>query len=991
MYIFDKIPQMNIYRHLIFCILILLKYAHCSNLEKVNPLMGTNNSFLLSHGNTLPLVGQPFGFTYWTPQTVADGMFKYNYSDSLFYGFRATHIPSPWMGDFASFLIYPSTETLEVNKNKRFTTFYHRNEKSKPSEYAIQLHKNKIEAKITATERCGYHRYTFPRSKQSTIYVDLLNQNAEYEYNSNKNQLYGRVKNNSGGVPQGFTGYFIIQFSKKPKEFGAIKNDSNVFKKEQKAGAETLCTYFIFETQSNESIDLQIATSFISIDQALLNFSNEIGTLTYQKTVEKNEKNWEKSLSKIEVKGGTDEQQKVFYSCLYRSLLFPTKFYEINSHNEKVYYSPYDGKIHKGVMYTNNGIWDTFRAALPLLTIIEPEIHQEFCQSLVNAYKEGGWLPRWLSPGYREIMIGVHSVSVFADAYSKGLMKFDLKTAFEGVLKDAYKVNPTTIRNKEGLEHYNEKGYVLSTVREGVAKNLEYAYDDYCGYLMAKALGNEKEANAFLKRAFNYKNTFDGSTGLMRGKDKKGRWRTPFNPFAWGGDFTEGNSWHYTWSVFHDPKGLISLMGGDAKMIAKMDSVFTLPPIYNYDYYGWKIHEITELELTNMGQYSHGNQPIQHFIYLYNYAGVPWKAQYWNRHILNKLYNSSENGYCGDEDNGQTSAWYVMSAMGFYSVCPGNTQYVISSPLFDEIVIHFPREKDFVISSKNNSEQNIYLESVELNGKPHLYSYFTHNELLNGGSLNIVMGNKPNKLWANAVENRPFSLSKSNACSAPYLIGNSGVFEVNIPVSLASLTDSVKIYYTLDGSAPTENSIPYIEPLTITSSLTLKAKAFKKGYFPSEIFETSFSNTYLTPSNLTETNKGLTYKYFEGTWENLPDFSSLIPKKSGISNSLNIEAKERKDMFAFLFEGYINIPNDGMYTFYYKSDDGCRFYLGDILIHEALGRHGMEEYNEKVLLKKGKHKIKLEYNEIDGGEGLKVSIESQKIPKVELNEQWLEH
>jgi predicted alpha-1,2-mannosidase len=965
------------------CLVANICLSQSSNFEYINPMMGTSNSFLLSNGNTLPLFGQPFGFTYWTAQTQSEGMFKYNYPDTTFYGIRATHSPSPWMGDFAAFNFLPSTRAIEPKSKKRFLSYSHLQEKASPAYYANKFDQEKIQLQSTATDRCGFIKIDYPQSAEAKLYINLQDGESYYKFNASKNILFGYVKNNSGGVPDNFAGYFYIKLNNNQYKITTIQNDTIIGNlKEYKGKKLTLC--FTFKTNGAIPLEIRVGTSFIDMQQAALNLEKEIGKTDFKTVMNSTINTWEKYLNKIEVSGGTEEQRRVFYSCMYRSLLFPTKFYEYGNQNQKLYYSPYDGKIHQGVMYTNNGIWDTFRAALPLLTIIAPKVHQEFCQSLVNAYQEGGWLPRWLSPGYREIMIGVHAASVFADAVSKGLSDFDVEKAYEGVWKDATVANPISDRNKEGLEHYNEKGFVLSTVREGVAKNLEYAYDDYCGYILAKNLKKYTDTNTFLQRAFNYKNTFEGSYGLMRGKDKRFRWRTPFNPFAWGGDFTEGNSWHYSWSVFQDPQGLINLMGGRSKMIAKMDSVFTLPQLYNFDYYGWKIHEITELENAKMGQYSHGNQPMQHFIYLYNYAGAPYKCQYWNRYILNNLYNSTEKGYCGDEDNGQTSAWYVMSAMGFYSVCPGSAEYVLSSPLFDKVKIKNDIGTEFVIEAFNNAADRPYIQLAYKDKIAFNNTYFTHSDLLKGGTLQLEMGAKPNSLWASKKSSAPFSLSKQSKCSPPYIQGKTGVIADSTLISLHSLTDSTTIYFTLDNSEPNHLSKKYHQPFYVKNTCTLKAVATRNGFLTSDETQAFFDNTFINSTLVTASQKGIKYAYFEGDWETLPNFDLITPIKRGVLNQISLEPKERKNNFAILYEGMIEIENDDLYTFYFKTDDGCRFYIGDKLIHEALGRHGMEEYNESVKLRKGFHKIRIEYNEIDGGEGILIKYESKSTLKTEL-------
>ncbi len=958
---------------------------------KVNPLIGSNNDFSISHGNTLPLVTRPFGMTTWTAQTTQGGNWMYNYNDSLIHAFRATHQPSPWMGDFGTFNLMPSTGNPTAALAARGSIFSHQKEKASPHYYEVDLLSTQIKAGMTTTERCGFFEFTFPASNQSIIYTDVMKGGATLQLFSKENKIIGTASNNSGGCPSNFASYFVIYFDKPFADYGLFEN--GILKsKNIEVKADEAHAYLLFQTKDKEKIHARIGTSFISIAQAELNLKNEIGNQTFDQIKNQSHEVWNKEFSKIAIEGVSASEQTIFYSSYYRTLIFPSKFYEYNSANKKTYYSPYDGKVHEGVMYTNNGIWDTYRAVFPFFTIMQPMVHAEFCQSLVNAYKEGGWLPRWLSPGYREIMIGVHAASLFADAYTKGLPNIDYVTAYQAMLKDANEANPISIRNKEGLEHYNAKGYVQSTVRESVAKNLEYAYDDYCVSLVAKGLGKDADAKLFLKRANNFKNTFDGATNFMCAKDAKGRWRSPFNQYAWGGDYTEGNAWHYLWSVFHDPAGLINLMGGKENFTSKMDSVFTVPSLSDWSYYGFKIHEITELENAHLGQYAHGNQPIQHFIYLYNYGGQPWKSQYWARKIMTTLYGADQNGLCGDEDNGQTSAWYVMSALGFYPVCPGSGEYIFGSPLFAKATMTLPNGNKFVINAKNNTSENVYVQAAKLNKQPYTKTFLTHSAILKGGLLELDMTSIPNKNKGIMPADAPFSMSATSPfCSPPYSNVSSGIFEGVLNVTLATKTAGAFITYTLDGTTPTAQSLRYVSPIVISKTTVVKAKAFHATKAMSELLVMNFKNEMKKAIDISNVQSGIAYKYYEGNWELIPNLANSQPIKIGVLDNFALTPSQRKDMYAIEFEGYLKVPQSGIYTLYARTDDGCRIIIDDEIIHEADGRHGMEEYNEKVSLEKGLHKIKLIYNEIDGGEGINIQIEGGGLPKQIVGEGMLFH
>jgi len=414
-------------------------------------------------------------------------------------------------------------------------------------------------------------------------------------------------------------------------------------------------------------------------------------------------------------------------------------------------------------MFTDNGFWDTFRAAFPFFNLIEQDLNAHIQEGLVNAYLESGWLPEWASPGHRDCMIGSNSAAIIADAYLKGIRGYDINKLYEAVLKNSENEGPLSSVGREGVKFYNELGYIPYNVKvnENVARTLEYAYNDFTIWQLAKALGRpQEEIDRFAKRSQNYRNVYDPSTKLMRGRNLDGTFQTPFSPFKWGDAFTEGNSWHYTWSVFHDIQGLMDLMGGAKQFTAMLDSVFVVPPIFDDSYYGQTIHEIREMQIMNMGNYAHGNQPIQHMVYLYNYSGASWKTQYWLREIMNRLYTPAPDGYCGDEDNGQTSAWYVFSAMGFYPVCPGTSQYVIGAPLFKKITITLENGKKVEINAPANGEANRYVKTVKLNGNAYSNTWFDHNDLMKGAVIDFEMTDSPQKQRSYKATDFPYSFSK---------------------------------------------------------------------------------------------------------------------------------------------------------------------------------------------------------------------------------------
>ena len=730
--------------------------------EYAMPLMGTQSSFELSTGNTYPAIARPWGMNFWTPQTgkMGDG-WQYVYTANKIRGFKQTHQPSPWINDYGQFAIMPVVGTPEFDQDKRASWFSHKSEVAKPYYYKAYLADHDVITELTPTDRAALFRFTFPENDHSYIVVDALDNGSYIKVIPEENKIIGYSTKNSGGVPENFKNYFIIEFDK-PFTYEATFADNSLKEGAKEQTSSHVGAVIGFKTKKGEIVHAKVASSFISFDQAVINMK-ELGNDNFDTLVSKGKQAWNDVLGKIEVEGCTLDQYRTFYSCMYRSLLFPRKFYEIDAAGNVVHYSPYNGEVLPGYMFTDTGFWDTFRALFPFLHLIYPSMNKEMQEGLINTYKESGFFPEWGSPGHRGCMVGNNSASILVDAYMKGVKVDDLETLYKGLIHGTENVHPTvSSTGRLGHEYYNKLGYVPYDVKinENAARTLEYAYNDWCIYQIAKELGRpKKELDLYAKRAMNYKNLYDKETKLMRGKNADGKFQSPFSPLKWGDAFTEGNSWHYTWSVFHDPQGLIDLMGGKDSFVMMLDSVFAVPPLFDDSYYGQVIHEIREMQIMNMGNYAHGNQPIQHMIYLYNYAGQPWKAQYWLREVMNKMYTPTPDGYCGDEDNGQTSAWYVFSALGFYPVAPGTTQYVLGAPLFKKATLHFENGKNLVINAPDNSDKNIYIESMSFNGVNYTKNYLDHNELLKGGVLDIKMGDKPNLNRGVNPEDLPYSFS----------------------------------------------------------------------------------------------------------------------------------------------------------------------------------------------------------------------------------------
>lgn len=730
--------------------------------EYVNPLMGTESTFELSAGNTYPAIARPWGMNFWTPQTgkMGDG-WAYTYTSNKIRGFKQTHQPSPWINDYGQFSLMPVVGSPVFDQDKRASWFSHKAEIVKPYYYRVYLAEHDVVTEVTPTERAAIFRFTFPENDHSYVVVDAFDKGSHAKIIPGENKIIGYTTRNSGGVPQNFKNYFVIVFDK-PFTYKATFSENDLTPDRLEQTSNHAGAVIGFKTTKGEKVHARVASSFISIEQAEINLK-ELGNDTFDAVAQKGKEEWNKTLGAIKVEGGTVDQYRTFYSCLYRSVLFPRKLYEIDAQGKVVHYSPYNGEVLPGFMYTDTGFWDTFRCLFPFLNLMYPNQNKEIQEGLINTYKESGFYPEWASPGHRGCMVGNNSASVLVDAYMKGVKVDDLKTLYEGLVHGTNNVHPkVSSTGRLGHEYYNELGYVPYDVKinESAARTLEYAYDDWCIYQLAKDLKRpKKEIDLYAKRAMNYKNLFDPETKLMRGKNKDGKFMAPFSPLKWGDAFTEGNSWHYTWSVFHDPQGLINLMGGRKEFVNMLDSVFAVPPLFDDSYYGGVIHEIREMQIMNMGNYAHGNQPIQHMIYLYNYAGEPWKAQYWLREVMNKLYLPTADGYCGDEDNGQTSAWYVFSAIGFYPVCPGTDEYVLGAPLFKKVTLTFQNGKQMVINAPENSDKNLYVESLSVNGKAYTKNFFTHSMLQNGGTIDYRMSATPNHQRGTQPQDFPYSFS----------------------------------------------------------------------------------------------------------------------------------------------------------------------------------------------------------------------------------------
>ena len=734
----------------------------------VQPLMGSDSDHGLSTGNTYPAIAMPWGMNFWVPQTgkMGDG-WQYTYAAKKIRGLKQTHQPSPWINDYGQFSLMPIVGKPVFDEEQRASWFSHKAEKATPYYYSVYLADYDVTAELCPTERAALMSFTFPQTDSAYVVVDAFDKGSFIKVLPKERKVVGFSTRNSGGVPENFRNYFVIEFDHDFEAFVNVKDGQyqgmvqGGYQEAYQQEGNHVGTIISFKIrQRGEKVVARVASSFISESQAWQNLQ-ELGQADMQQLCQQGRNRWNEVLGKIEVEDEDIDHLRTFYSCLYRSVLFPRAFYEKNAAGEVVHYSPYNGTVQKGYMFTDTGFWDTFRCLFPLLNLMYPSVNEKIQAGLANTYLESGFLPEWASPGHRGCMVGNNSASVVADAYLSGLRGYDAETLWQAVVHGANAVHPeVNSTGRHGFEYYNELGYVPYDVKinESVARTLEYAYDDWCIYQFGKALGkSKKELQPFAKRAMNYEKVFDRESGLMRGRLLNGKFQSPFNPLKWGDAFTEGNAWHYTWSVFHDPEGLIRLMGGKEKFNQMLDSVFLLPPVFDNSYYGFTIHEIREMQVMNMGNYAHGNQPIQHAIYLYDYSGQPWKCQYWVRQVMDRLYTPTPDGYCGDEDNGQTSAWYVFSAMGFYPVCPGSGQYALGTPYFKSMKLHLENGQQVSIQSEGDG---CYVDDMQMNGKKYDLNYLDLNSLRQGAQISFRLSEKPNLQRGILESNAPYSFSK---------------------------------------------------------------------------------------------------------------------------------------------------------------------------------------------------------------------------------------
>jgi len=700
---------------------------------------------LHSVGDMFPEIALPSPMSIWSPQTHTGAWF-YNNLDPDFQGFRCTHEAHPWAGDYGQFTIMPGVGTAEVDLVRGASHFSHQQEFAHPYDYRVYLPRYHTWAEVAPTKRCAIMEFDFPKTNQAHIIISAQDATVSTNQIGNQLMVVGKVWQNVGDVPTNFACRFVAEFKPQPTSARLFTDKDNL------VGA-----ILTFDTTRSSVVRIRVGTSFISETQAELNLHREIPGWSLKKVAQQGRGVWNRRLEKFDIGGATDDQRKIFYASLYWVLLYPHSFYEINAQGKEIHYNPTNGRVYPGRLYTGTGFWDVFRCAFPLLTLVYPNHDGHIIGGFLNFYREGGWLPTWPNPGYWNCMVGADADPVIAEACLQGVHGFNLQTAYAAIRKDGT-VEPDSPGH--GILHLNDYlrlGYLPANVMpEATSTTLEEAYDDYCIAQMASAMGNNADYEKFRSLAFNYTNVFDPTVKFPWGRNADGSWQPGFDPLWWGSPFTEDDAWTYVWEVMQDPYGLIQCLGGRDAAIRRLDAYFTTNSDFHigaYANWGHPIPEQNESAILGMGQYGPNNEPSSHDAFFYDFLGEPWKAQYWSRQTLARVYNST--GMVGDGDEGQMGAWYVFNTAGFYPFSPIAYYYVIGSPAAGQVKFHLPHGKTFTVRSFNYGATNYYIQSATLNGRPFNQTWLSQQTILHGGTLKFRMGPMPNKNWGSNTAASP--------------------------------------------------------------------------------------------------------------------------------------------------------------------------------------------------------------------------------------------
>ncbi|WP_165155294.1 GH92 family glycosyl hydrolase [Parabacteroides sp. ZJ-118] len=923
------------------CTGLIALFTACSQapqspIDSVNPFIGTG-----FHGHTYPGATAPYGAVQLSPDTRKgnwDACSGYHYSDSTLMGFSHTHLSGTGCIDLGDILFRPSLRTP--------LAFSHSDEKASPGYYSVNLREAGVLAELTATPHVGIHRYTYKKGTEATLVVDMDHSlDNEYMYEgwvkrTGENELTG-MRRTRGWVDNQYV-FFVARFS---RPFSSM---------EQPSERQAVLT---FDTATGEPVVCKVGVSIVNEENARLNLEQETDSygFDFDAIHQATRSDWEKELDAITVEGGTEAERANFYTALYHSKIIPNIASDANGqyrrHDMSVATLPTGRR-----QFSTFSTWDTFRAWHPLMTLLDTTLVNDMIQSLLDMYDASGELPLWpLSAGETGTMIGYHSTSIIADAYLKGIRGYDAEHALEAMKISAEK-------NQKGADYYIREGFIPANIKkESVSCLLEFAYDDWCIAQMAKALGHMDDYETFIERSRNFIHVFDGSTRFFRGKRQDGNWEAPFDPFAIGRSYTEATAWQYRFFTPHDVYGLTQLFGGKEAFIADLDSLFTVTSEVVGD-----LADVTGL----VGQYAHGNEPSHHMAYLYSYVGEPWKTQEWTRRLLDEMYQPTPEGIVGNEDCGQMSAWYLLSSLGFYSVCPGSNQFILTTPLFDKATVRLGNGKRLTVTA-NQPDKNTYITSVSLNGEEIKYCYITYDQLMQGGTLAFTLSATPDKRWGTAPECAPYSYTEQPTVSIPYIANDLDLFEGEVSAELRSATPEAVIHYTLDGSEPDENAPVYSEPLVLKETATIKAKGYKKGFAPSRTYSIQATKAVLRPAlSIRPTKHGVAYTYYEGAFQWVADLPKAKVVESGTMPEPSISNAKQPDHFGYIFTGYLYAPEDGVYEFSTRSDDGSVLYIGKEKVVDNDASHAAIDATGRIPLQKGYHPFALHYFEDYEGEHL---------------------
>jgi len=922
-------------------------------IDYVDPFIGTG-----FHGHTYPGATYPFGAVQLSPDTRNagwDACAGYHWDDDTIIGFSHTHLSGTGCADLADILFHPtSSEPTLVPRGYIFEPhrFSHDDEQASPGYYRVHFPEAGITAELTATRYTGVHRYTYTEGQPEIVIICLkhaidgkwadkieLHQTAE-------NEIAG-MKRTQGWSPNNYT-FFVSRFSR-PIESVEFVCDGVVVPAGTDYPSNNVQVVVRFGTGDGIPLVAVTGISKVSEENARENLVHDVPHFDFDAVHSATRDVWRGELSRITVEGGTEDERKLFYTGMYRTRVVPNTMSDVNGQFRR--HDMTIGQVAEGrTYYSTLSLWDTFRAWHPLMTLTDHKLTEDIIWSMLEMYDTTGELPIWpLACGETYCMIGYHSVSVIADAYMKGIRDFDAGKAFEAMKRSSN-------INRKGSVHYIKYGYIPSDLaQESVSCVLEYAYNDWCIARMAEALGHAEDAEYYYGRALNYVNIFDGRTGFFRPRKLNGNWDEPFNSYEPTSAYTEATPWQYRFFVPHDVAGHVQLFGSRERFIEALDDLFTTDSRID-----GHVSDITGM----IGQYAQGNEPSHHKAFLYNWAGQPWKTQEMTRRLLAEQYFATPEGISGNEDCGQMSAWYILTSLGFYSVCPGSNEFALTTPLFPRAMMNLANGNQLVITA-NNPARNKYIERVELNGREIVENFITYDQIMGGGELRFTLRRTPNRTRGTQPETFPYSQTTRRVVSVPYITSDISVFADEVTVEIGTTTDGARIYYTLDGSEPTESSTLFTEPVRITESATLRARAFKEGYEPSRMTHAEAVKVALREPDFTTLPAGMlsgvNYKYYEGRFTSVYEMLPLTPLDTGVMERVSLDNTPARHNFGYIFEGEVKIPEDGIYTFHLRSTDGSVLYIGDQKVIDLDGRRDYTTKRNSIGLRKGYHNYRILY------------------------------